>query len=133
MPEEPQIPVTFVKVGKDGQVERTHQFEPWPPTPAISLPPPIFVSGPHTEGDEPSPELRHLSYDDPPRLMTEETWRAMLAAGVGKARDRDHFVSSLTAVLAKDLVESHGCDPEVAIPPIMEFAINVYREFTEPA
>lgn len=73
-------------------------------------------------------ELRHLSYDDPPGFGSPEEWRELLARAVQQADDEEEFCRMLVMVLGKDLVLSHGCDPHVAIPAIIEFARKVYQE-----
>jgi hypothetical protein len=135
MSDEPEqrIPSTFIKLDKDGNVVRTHQFEPWP---GQQQELPGAEGGPRAFGfmvqlGEGGGELRHLSYDDPPAaFMSPEAYRDALAYTVEQAGSLERFVEIVTRILVKDLIEAHDCSPEDAIPAVMEFAAKVYAEFT---
>jgi len=133
MSEQPEIQVTFVKLAKDGAVEKTHQFEPWPTDPPREpgLRPRIMLGFVVPDDGERRP-LRHLTYDDPPGIdSSPEQYRAMLAATAQQAGSLERFVECVTQVLVQDLVVAHGCHPEDAIPAVMEFAAKVYAEFSD--
>lgn len=127
MSETPEIPNKFVRVDQDGQ-RREFEFAPFTPgqedTPEVMIIPLSQLLGKR------SGDLRHLSYEDPPHGMTETDWREMLSSGARLAQNEEHFVRSLVQAMLKDLVLSHGCHPEEAIPAIIEFGKKVYAEVT---
>lgn len=119
---------TYVRKGDDGQ-QHTLNLRQWPGSPVSADGPPhiqvmmVALGG----GDG---ELRHLSYDDPPGLHPEAgEWRDLLMRAAAQADDEHEFCQMLVMVLGKDLVLSHGCDPHVAIPAIVEFARKVYADY----
>ncbi len=131
MSEQRKIAEVFVKVGKDGTVERTHQFAPWPTGPQIPGSPPRFVAGFAAPDDGGPAPLRHLTYDDPPGIgLTPDEYRAILANQVRECGTLELFTETVTRILVRDLVVAHGCRAEDAIPAVMAFAAKVYAEFS---
>lgn len=121
----------FVRITEGGQREE-YDFAPFPTGPQQDAGMPQMMILPLSEiiGDGADGELRHLAYDDPPHNMTADEWKTTLHDGARKAENAEHFARSLTHAILKDLVISHGCHPDVAIPAIIEFADKVYTEVT---
>ena len=131
MSETPEIQVDFVKVAKDGTVERQHRFEPWPTGQDQAMGVPHVFAMELPRGDGEHKPVRHVTYDDPPGIgVTPEEYRELLSEKVREAGSLIRFVEALTQALVADNVISHGCDAEDAIPAVMEFAAKVYAEFS---
>ena len=131
MSEKPEIQVLFVKLNKDGTVEKTHHFAPWPTGAGVIPGSPNMGLVPVPPDDGERPPLRHLTYDDPPGIgLTPDEYREMLAEQVRQCGSLERFMETVTKILVKDLVLAHGCHLEDAIPAVMEFAAKVYAEVT---
>lgn len=119
---EPDVQVMFVRVGKDGTVQKTHRFEPWDPQQAL----PGTVPG-----NEERPAVRHVTYEDPPGTgLSSDEYREMLRATVQQCGSLERFVETLAMILVNDNVQAHGVHMHDAVPAVMEFALKVYAEFT---
>lgn len=127
MSEQSEVPTRFVRTNKDGSTVE-HEFIPVDVSQDGSgvMMVAVVQVGDAPQGGRP---LRHLSFDDPPFFFgTEEAYRDALAEA-SRVMGEEEFVERMVHALGRDLTESHGCDPQVAIPAIREFARKVWNEY----
>ena len=88
------------------------------------------VSGGESAWQDGEP-LPHLSFDDPPVDMTEESYRELLIGAARESESQGEFTIALMCALGRDLIVSHGVSPAVALPAVTAFAVLLYADYHE--